>query len=192
MSKDLKVEEVAIPEHIINMDWATLRGYASDLDVNIKGLKRPTIELLVMEAELDTEVTTPSSDEDDYQDTISGLTNHEKLSRLVRCTVYNLCPHESALQSVVWTIGNELEIGLTRVIQFGQITHIPSSMAKSIKDATYSRTVQHRNKLGAITNITTKQEKHYRVEIHRPLTTKELDDLAKEQRASGRLAELEG
>jgi hypothetical protein len=112
----------------------------------------------------------------------------KQAEKLVRVRVTCMNPAKSTMEGDIFTVRNKLTGDIKRYIPFNaEAWHIPQIMLDMLKEKEYTHHYQVKGPDG--TPVTkSKQMKEYNIEILPSLTKEELQELAKEQLATGRIA----
>lgn len=183
-----------IPQHIMDMDWNSIRTYAKDLNVNIAGKNFDEVRKLVTTQESinlrlisgETDII-ESMDED-----LPELSLQEKMDRLIRVKVTNLNHNETHQTCMVLTIANSHYKPPSRVIKFGVITHVTAPMVEFLRNEKYAKGIPNRDpETGIVKGVRNVLVDHYNVIVLPPLSKDELTELAREQKETNRLEPLD-
>lgn len=115
----------------------------------------------------------------------------KEATKLIRVRVTNMNPAKAELQGEIFTTGNSVIGTVRKFVPFGGMAsevgyHVPQIILNILKRRTFTTTVQKRDDKG-LPYYEKQVRKEFAIEILEPLTQAELDKLAQDQRASGRV-----
>ena len=110
--------------------------------------------------------------------------------KLVRIRYTNMNSRKKDVPGEFFTVANGIVGTIKRYVPYGEAAengwHVENAIYKMMKRRTFTTTVTKRDDKGRPYN-TSVERKEFAIEVLDPLTKEELDQLAKDQRASGRV-----
>ena len=110
--------------------------------------------------------------------------------KLVRIRYTNMNSRKKDVPGEFFTVANAIVGTIKRYVPYGEAAengwHVENAIYKMMKRRTFTTTVTKRDDKGRPYN-TSVERKEFAIEVLDPLTKEELDQLAKDQRASGRV-----
>jgi len=110
--------------------------------------------------------------------------------KLVRIRYTNMNPRKRDVPGEIFTIANGIVGTIKRYVPYGEAAengwHVEYAIYKMMKRRTFTSTVTKRDDKGRPYN-TSVERKEFAIEVLDPLSKEELEQLAKDQRASGRV-----
>lgn len=114
----------------------------------------------------------------------------KEATKLVRIRFTNMNPRKKDVPGEIFTIANGVVGTIKRYVPFGEAAengwHVEYAIYKMMKRRTFTTTVTKRDDKGRPYN-TSVERKEFAIEVLDPLTKEELEQLAKDQRAAGRI-----
>lgn len=115
----------------------------------------------------------------------------KEATKLIRIRVTNMNPAKAELPGEIFTTGNSVIGTVRKYVPFGGTAseigyHVPQIILNMLQRRTFTSTVEKRNDKGLV-YYEKQVRKEFAIEILDPLTKEELDKLAQDQRASGRV-----
>lgn len=115
----------------------------------------------------------------------------KEATKLIRIRVTNMNPAKSELPGEIFTTGNSVIGTVRKYVPFGGTAsevgyHVPQIILNMLQRRTFTTTVEKRNDKGLV-YYEKQVRKEFAIEVLDPLTQEELDKLAQDQRASGRV-----
>lgn len=115
----------------------------------------------------------------------------KEATKLIRIRVTNMNPAKSELPGEIFTTGNSVIGTIRKYVPFGGTAsevgyHVPQIILNMLRRRTFTTTVEKRNDKGLV-YYEKQVRKEFAIEVLDPLTQEELDKLAQDQRASGRV-----
>ena len=110
--------------------------------------------------------------------------------KLIRIRYTNMNSRKKDVPGEFFTVANGIVGTIKRYVPYGEAAengwHVENAIYKMMKRRTFTTTVTKRDDKGRPYN-TSVERKEFAIEVLDPLTKEELDQLAKDQRASGRV-----
>lgn len=110
--------------------------------------------------------------------------------KLVRIRYTNMNPRKRDVPGEIFTVANGIVGTIKRYVPFGEAAengwHVENAIYKMMKRRTFTTTVTKRDDKGRPYQ-TSVERKEFAIEVLDPLSKEELEQLAKDQRASGRV-----
>ena len=110
--------------------------------------------------------------------------------KLVRIRYTNMNSRKKDVPGEFFTVANGIVGTIKRYVPYGEAAengwHVENAIYKMMKRRTFTTTVTKRDDKGRPYN-TSVERKEFAIEVLEPLTQEQLDQLAKDQRASGRV-----
>jgi len=111
-------------------------------------------------------------------------------TKLIRIRYTNMNPRKKDMPGEFFTVANGIVGTIKRYVPYGEAAengwHVENAIYKMMKRRTFTSTVTKRDDKGRPYN-TSVARKEFAIEVLDPLTKEELEQLAKDQRASGRV-----
>ena len=115
---------------------------------------------------------------------------YREATKLIRLRITNMNPMKKDMPGEFFTVANGLIGTVKKFVPYGAASeegwHVPNVIYKMMKRRTFTVSVQQRDDKGRPFMVQ-RERKEFALEVLPPLTQKELDKLAQDQRASGRV-----
>lgn len=114
----------------------------------------------------------------------------KEAEKLIRIRYTNMNPRKKDMPGEIFTVANSVIGTIKKYVPFGEVSengwHVPYVIYKMMKRRTFTTTVTKRDDKGRPYQSSV-ERKEFAIEVLDPLTKEELEQLAKDQRASGRV-----
>lgn len=114
----------------------------------------------------------------------------KEAEKLIRIRYTNMNPKKKDIPGEFFTVANSVIGTIKKYVPFGEVSengwHVPYVIYKMMKRRTFTTTVTKRDDKGRPYQSSV-ERKEFAIEVLDPLTKEELEQLAKDQRASGRV-----
>lgn len=185
---DVNEEEVQVDELTLLKRRADKLGVSYSNNIGLETLKERVAK--AMEGNKEPEVEKEAKDES-VQDLVELRAEKRKEAmKLIRIRYTNMNPRKKDLPGEFFTVANGIIGAIKRYVPYGEAAengwHVENAIYKMMKRRTFTSTVTRRDDKGRPYN-TSVERKEFAIEVLDPLTKEELDQLAKDQRASGRV-----
>lgn len=191
MTADIQQPETTEEDTELNMDELTLlKRRADQLGISYSNnIGLETLRERVRNATSDGEQE-PEDKEEAVKKTASRAQLRREAQKLIRIRYTNMNPRKKDVPGEIFTVANGVIGTVKKYVPFGEVSengwHVPYVIYKMMKRRTFTTTVTKRDDKGRPYQ-TSVERKEFAIEVLDPLTKEELEQLAKDQRASGRV-----
>lgn len=196
MTKDIQQPENQEEETEVSVDELTLLkrradqlGVSYSNNIGLETLKERVAK--AMEGDKDKEE--PAKKEAPATENSAGPTRNElrkEAEKLIRIRYTNMNPLKKDVPGEFFTVANGIIGTIKKYVPYGAASengwHVPNVIYKMMKRKTFTVTTTKRDEQGRPYQ-TRVERKEFAIEVLPPLTKEELEKLAKDQRASGRV-----
>ncbi|AMD43407.1 hypothetical protein ZC03_020 [Pseudomonas phage ZC03] len=182
--------EVTVDELTLLKRRATQLGISYSNNIGLETLRERVAK--AMEGNKDTEEPVKKS-EAPAAETPAGPTRNElrkEAEKLIRIRYTNMNPLKKDVPGEFFTVANSVIGTIRKYVPYGAASengwHVPNAIYKMMKRRTFTVTATKRDAQGRPYQ-TKVERKEFAIEVLPPLTKEELEKLAKDQRASGRI-----
>lgn len=185
---DVNEEEVQVDELTLLKRRADKLGVSYSNNIGLETLRERVAK--AMEGNKEPEVEKEAKNES-VQDLVELRAEKRKeATKLIRIRYTNMNPRKKDLPGEFFTVANGIIGTIKRYVPYGEAAengwHVENAIYKMMKRRTFTSTVTRRDDKGRPYN-TSVERKEFAIEVLDPLTKEELEQLAKDQRASGRV-----
>lgn len=188
---DVSEEEVQVDELTLLKRRADKLGVPYSNNIGLETLK----ERVAKAMEGNKEPEAQEEDEVESTDKVQSLVElraekRKEAMKLVRIRYTNMNSRKKDVPGEFFTVANAIVGTIKRYVPYGEAAengwHVENAIYKMMKRRTFTTTVTKRDDKGRPYN-TSVERKEFAIEVLDPLTKEELEQLAKDQRASGRV-----
>lgn len=187
----IEEEEVQVDELTLLKRRADKLGVSYSNNIGLETLKERVAK--AMEGNKEPEVKKEAKDEGagEAQSLVELRAEKRKEAmKLVRIRYTNMNSRKKDVPGEFFTVANGIIGTIKRYVPYGEAAengwHVENAIYKMMKRRTFTTTVTKRDDKGRPYN-TSVERKEFAIEVLEPLTQEQLDQLAKDQRASGRV-----
>lgn len=181
-------EEVQVDELTLLKRRADKLGVTYSNNIGLETLKERVAKAMEGNKE-------PEAEEEVKADSVQSMVElraekRKEAMKLIRIRYTNMNSRKKDVPGEFFTVANGIVGTIKRYIPYGEAAengwHVENAIYKMMKRRTFTTTVTKRDDKGRPYN-TSVERKEFAIEVLDPLTKEELDQLAKDQRASGRV-----
>lgn len=181
-------EEVQVDELTLLKRRADKLGVTYSNNIGLETLKERVAKAMEGNKE-------PEAEEEVKADSVQSVVElraekRKEAMKLIRIRYTNMNSRKKDVPGEFFTVANGIVGTIKRYIPYGEAAengwHVENAIYKMMKRRTFTTTVTKRDDKGRPYN-TSVERKEFAIEVLDPLTKEELDQLAKDQRASGRV-----
>ena len=184
----IEEEEVQVDELTLLKRRADKLGVSYSNNIGLETLKERVAKAMEGNKE-------PEAEEEVKADSVQSLVElraekRKEAMKLVRIRYTNMNSRKKDVPGEFFTVANGIVGTIKRYVPYGEAAengwHVENAIYKMMKRRTFTTTVTKRDDKGRPYN-TSVERKEFAIEVLDPLTQEQLDQLAKDQRASGRV-----
>ena len=181
-------EEVQVDELTLLKRRADKLGVTYSNNIGLETLKERVAKAMEGNKE-------PEAEEEVKADSVQSMVElraekRKEAMKLIRIRYTNMNSRKKDVPGEFFTVANGIVGTIKRYIPYGEAAengwHVENAIYKMMKRRTFTTTVTKRDDKGRPYN-TSVERKEFAIEVLDPLTQEQLDQLAKDQRASGRV-----
>lgn len=181
-------EEVQVDELTLLKRRADKLGVSYSNNIGLETLKERVAN--AMEGNKEPEVKEEAKAESAQSLVELRAEKRKEAMKLVRIRYTNMNSRKKDVPGEFFTVANGIVGTIKRYVPYGEAAengwHVENAIYKMMKRRTFTTTVTKRDDKGRPYN-TSVERKEFAIEVLDPLTKEELEQLAKDQRASGRV-----
>ena len=186
-----KEEEVQVDELTLLKRRADKLGVTYSNNIGLETLKERVANAMEGNKEPEVKEETKADSADKVQSLVELRAEKRKEAmKLVRIRYTNMNARKKDVPGEFFTVANGIVGTIKRYVPYGEAAengwHVEYAIYKMMKRRTFTTTVTKRDDKGRPYN-TSVERKEFAIEVLDPLTKEELEQLAKDQRASGRV-----
>lgn len=184
-------EEVQVDELTLLKRRADKLGVSYSNNIGLETLKERVANAMEGSKEPEVKEETKAGSADKVQSVVELRAEKRKEAmKLVRIRYTNMNARKKDVPGEFFTVANGIVGTIKRYIPYGEAAengwHVENAIYKMMKRRTFTTTVTKRDDKGRPYN-TSVERKEFAIEVLDPLTEEEREQLAKDQRASGRV-----
>lgn len=184
-------EEVQVDELTLLKRRADKLGVTYSNNIGLETLKERVANAMEGNKEPEVKEEAKADSADKVQSVVELRAEKRKEAmKLVRIRYTNMNARKKDVPGEFFTVANGIVGTIKRYVPYGEAAengwHVEYAIYKMMKRRTFTTTVTKRDDKGRPYN-TSVERKEFAIEVLDPLTKEELDQLAKDQRASGRV-----
>lgn len=184
-------EEVQVDELTLLKRRADKLGVAYSNNIGLETLKERVANAMEGSKEPEVKEEAKAGSADKVQSVVELRAEKRKEAmKLVRIRYTNMNARKKDVPGEFFTVANGIVGTIKRYIPYGEAAengwHVENAIYKMMKRRTFTTTVTKRDDKGRPYN-TSVERKEFAIEVLDPLTEEEREQLAKDQRASGRV-----
>lgn len=184
-------EEVQVDELTLLKRRADKLGVQYSNNIGLETLKERVAKAMEGNKEPEEKEETKADSADKVQSLVELRAEKRKEAmKLVRIRYTNMNARKKDVPGEFFTVANSIVGTIKRYVPYGEAAengwHVENAIYKMMKRRTFTTTVTKRDDKGRPYN-TSVERKEFAIEVLDPLTKEELEQLAKDQRASGRV-----
>ena len=188
---DVSEEEVQVDELTLLKRRADKLGVSYSNNIGLETLKERVAKAMEGNKEQEAQEGAEVESADKVQSLVELRAEKRKEAmKLVRIRYTNMNARKKDVPGEFFTVANGIVGTIKRYVPYGEAAengwHVENAIYKMMKRRTFTTTVTKRDDKGRPYN-TSVERKEFAIEVLDPLTKEELEQLAKDQRASGRI-----